>query len=415
MQIKNLMAALVVSALFAISALAQTGRIEFDLKNDKGEPVVGAKVEIVRTDIKGNYEAQGDKKGHYLHAGVPFVGRYTILISAPGYAPTYLSDVKPDQPISPVVLNAGDGSKLTMDQVKQAQTAAKQGGGQQKQMTEAEYKKQKEEYEKKKKEIDDYKAKFEEMKKHFEAGQAALAKNDYATAATEYREAANLNPDPNDQNQTVFLGNLAIALFNSGVTKINGGQRDEAKQDFVDSATAADKALTTLKGLMSDPAKANDPALKKNLAAFTKSKADANYILATKYGDGAAADTAAVTYKEAAALTEDPAAKKTMMVKSAKTYFESGKSEQAITAYQEILQGDPENLDALYELGLAYAGAGKFQESANTLQKFLDKAPPTNPHVEEVKVVIKDLVVGNNLQPPKSEKGGSKSTTKKKP
>lgn len=415
MRIKNIIAALAVSALFAISVLAQTGRIEFDLKNDKGEPIVGAKVEIVRTDIKGNYEAQGDKKGHYLHAGVPFVGRYTILISAPGYAPTYLSDVKPDTPISTVTLNPGDGSRLTMDQVRQAQTAAKQGGGQQKQMSEAEYKKQLEEYNKKKKEQEDYKARFEEMKKHFDAGQAALAKNDYAAAAAEYREAANLNPDPSDQNQTIFLGNLAIALFNSGVTKINGGQRDAAKQDFIDSGAAADKALTTLKGLMSDPARANDPALKKNLVAFTRSKADANYILATKFGDAAAADTAAATYKEAAALTDDPAAKKAMLVKSAKTYFESGKSEQAITAYQEILQSDPENIDALYELGLAYAGAGKFQESANTLQKFLDKAPANNPHVEEVKVVIKDLVVGNNLQPPKSEKGSTSRTTKKKP
>lgn len=415
MQIKNIIAALAVSALLAISALAQTGRIEFDLKNDKGEPIVGAKVEIIRTDIKGNYEAQGDKKGHYLHAGVPFVGRYTILISAPGYAPTYLTDVKPDTPISTVTLMPGDGSRLTIDQVKQAQTAAKQGGGQQKQMSEAEYKKQLEEYNKKKKEQEDYKAKFEEMKKHFDAGQAALAKNDYATAATEYREAANLNPDPTDQNQTIFLGNLAIALFNSGVTKINGGQRDAAKQDFIDSGAAADKAISIVKTVMNDPARANDPALKKNLSVYTKSKADANYILATKYGDGTAADAAAAAYKEAAAMTDDPAAKKTMMVKSAKTYFESGKSDQAITAYQEILQSDPENIDALYELGLAYAGAGKFQESANTLQKFLDKAPANNPHVEEVKVVIKDLVVGNNLQPPKSEKGSSSKTTKKKP
>jgi tetratricopeptide (TPR) repeat protein len=414
MRIRNLIPALAIIALLAVSALAQTGRIEFDLKNDKGEPIIGAKVEIVRTDIKGNYEAQGDKKGHYLHAGVPFVGRYTILISAPGFAPTYLSDVKPDQPISTVTLNPGDGAKLTIEQVREAQTAQKQGGGQ-KQMSEAEYKKQVEEYNKKKKEQEDYKARFEEMKKHYEAGQAALAKNDYAAAATEYREAVNLNPDPNDVNQSLFLGNLAIALYNSGVTKINGNQKDAAKQDFADSAQAADKAMTIVKTIMgSDPTKANDAGMKKNLSIYTKSKGDANFILATKYGDAAAAETAAAIYKEAADVTDDPAQKKVLLLKRAHTYREAFKNDEAIAAYKEILQTDQGNIEALYWLGIAYSANEKtWQDSANTLQAFVDTAPDTDPRKAEAKAVIGELLKGNNIQPPKSEKGSR--TTRKKP
>ena len=417
MHIKKIIRTLAVSvllALAAVSALAQSGKIEGDVKNDKGEPVVGAEVEIVRTDIKGNYPVKTDKKGHYLHAGVPYVGTYTIMVSAPGYRPDAVTNVRPDKPIEPFILKPGDGNKLTIEQVNKPAAATKGGaaGGSAPKMSEAELKKRNEEIEKHNKEVSDYKGRFEEMKKHFDAGQAALGKNDYAIAVTELKEATNLDPD---QNQFVLYGNLAIALYNRGVIEINGGKRDEAKQSFLDSSVAADKALTILKTQMADPVKANDPGNKKNLSVFMKSKADASAILATKYGDAAAADTAAALYKEAAAATDDPAMKKTLLLKGAKTLFEAGKSPEAISAYQEIAQSDPDNIEVLYNLGLAFAGAAKFQESANTLQQFLDKAPPTDPRVTEVKAVIKDLVVGNNLQPPKAEKGSSSSKTKKKP
>jgi cytochrome c-type biogenesis protein CcmH/NrfG len=96
-------------------------------------------------------------------------------------------------------------------------------------------------------------------------------------------------------------------------------------------------------------------------------------------------------------------------------YFDGGKPEEAVTAYTAILQAAPDNLDAIYKLGLAYASVAKFQESANTFQQFLDKAPETDARVPEVKAVLKDLVVGNNLQPPKSEPSRGKAGAKKKP
>ena len=115
-------------------------------------------------------------------------------------------------------------------------------------------------------------------------------------------------------------------------------------------------------------------------------------------------------------MTDDPAKKKEYTLKSAKVLFESGKVEESIAAYQKILETDQDNIDVLYELGLAYANVAKFQESANTLQKFLDKAPETNPKVAEVKSVIAELVKGNNITPPKSEPArGSRGPAKKKP
>ncbi|HYE71939.1 MAG TPA: carboxypeptidase-like regulatory domain-containing protein, partial [Blastocatellia bacterium] len=51
-------------ALFAMSALAQVGRIEGEvLKDGTNEPIADAEVEIVRTDIKGTYTVKTNKKG----------------------------------------------------------------------------------------------------------------------------------------------------------------------------------------------------------------------------------------------------------------------------------------------------------------------------------------------------------------
>jgi cytochrome c-type biogenesis protein CcmH/NrfG len=103
-------------------------------------------------------------------------------------------------------------------------------------------------------------------------------------------------------------------------------------------------------------------------------------------------------------------------LKGAQTLFEAGVAEKAVASFQDILKGDPENIEALYGLGLAYVNVGKFQDAANTLQQFADKAPATDSRVAEAKTVIKDLIVGNNLQPPKSESGkGRAAPPKKKP
>jgi tetratricopeptide (TPR) repeat protein len=148
---------------------------------------------------------------------------------------------------------------------------------------------------------------------------------------------------------------------------------------------------------------------------FLKNKADAESLLATKLNVAEMADVAVKDYKEASTLSETPAEKTGFELKSAQTLYDANRLDDAISAYQALLQADGSNIEALYWLGLAYASQGKFQESANTLQKFIDAAPATDSRVESTKSVIKDLVVGNNLQPPKSEPTRGRSSAKKKP
>ena len=152
---------------------------------------------------------------------------------------------------------------------------------------------------------------------------------------------------------------------------------------------------------MNDPQKG--PQAKKSKAAYLKSKADAEGLLAKKLGVMDMIEPAVKDYREIAESAETPADKVKYQLSAAEVYFDGGKPEEAVTAYTSIIEANPDNLDAIYKLGLAYASVAKFQESANTFQKFLDKAPETDARVPEVKAVLKDLIVGNNLQPPKSE------------
>src|SRR5262249_6933683 len=354
------------------------------------------------------------KKGHFLHAGVPAVGTYTVIVSAPSCEPFFQTGIRPGGDPIKVELRAGDGRKPTLAEVKAAQGSA--GGGQASQpASQAEAKKQAEEYEKKRTEVDAQnkknQAEFENMKKLFDSGLAKMNAKDYPGAVTDLTEASKI-----DAEQYSVWANLALALYNRGVVSYNESlkdatKRDLAKQDFNDAVSAIGKAISLTEAKVNDPAKGAEA--KKQLATAIKIKADSEGLLAKKLGVMDIVDQAVKDYRQVADMSEAPADKVKFQLAAAEVYFDAGKPEEAVTAYTAILEAHPDNIDAIYKLGLAYASVAKFQESANTFQKFLDKAPETDARVPEVKTVLKDLIVGNNLQPPKSEgksssKGGSK-------
>ncbi len=409
--------ALALLALTGANVVAQVGRIEGDVKKQgTSEPVVGASVQIVRTDIRGNYDVTTDKKGRFLHAGVPYVGRYTLLFSAPGFSPTYLGGIRPTGEMLSIELAPGDGRKLTIEEVNSATATKKPGavaggggsGEAPRQMSAAEAKKMQEEIAKRTAENEKSKSDFENMKKLFEEGKLLASNKDYPGAIAKFSEAEKL-----DVEQHVVPANLALALYNRGATQLNAGQRDPAKQDFTDSAAAATRAIAVNEAALTDPAKAADA--KRTKVSYLKIRADSESILAKRFGDQPAAETAVADYKLAASLSEVPEEKKSFPIKGAQTLFEAGIADKAVIAFKEILLTEPDNIEALYSLGLAFASVGNFQESANTLQQFVDKAPATDVRVAEAKAVIKDLIVGNNLQPPKADTSKGRPAPKRKP
>jgi tetratricopeptide (TPR) repeat protein len=79
MTFRNLALASAGLLVLAFTSLAQVTAIEGDAKDENGQPLVGAKVQITRTDIKGNYSTKTDKKGHYIYTGLQ-IGTYDITL-----------------------------------------------------------------------------------------------------------------------------------------------------------------------------------------------------------------------------------------------------------------------------------------------------------------------------------------------
>src|ERR1035441_10932591 len=83
MKFRNLAVAAAGACLLALTSYAQITAIEGDVKGEDGAPAVNAVVKITRTDIKGNYKCNTNKKGHYFYNGLP-LGTYNISVEIGG-------------------------------------------------------------------------------------------------------------------------------------------------------------------------------------------------------------------------------------------------------------------------------------------------------------------------------------------
>jgi len=84
--------------------------------------------------------------------------------------------------------------------------------------------------------------------------------------------------------------------------------------------------------------------------------------------------------------------------------LDSGAPDKALAEYEAILAATPDNADALFGAGMAlYATQDKtkYQEAANYLQKFVDKAPAGHQFKDEAKLVLDDMKASQNITPDK--------------
>ena len=108
-------------ALFACAASASaqvtniSGKVTLKQADGTVVPVQGAQVDIYRTDIKQEFHVKTDKKGMYQHAGIPFVGTYTMIVSATGASPTWQEKMRfTSQQTFDFSLQPGNGMRPTL-------------------------------------------------------------------------------------------------------------------------------------------------------------------------------------------------------------------------------------------------------------------------------------------------------------
>jgi tetratricopeptide (TPR) repeat protein len=129
--------------------------------------------------------------------------------------------------------------------------------------------------------------------------------------------------------------------------------------------------------------------------------------------DPTQAEAGIAAYQEYIAVEPDPAKKAKSEKDVAQMLFDSASDaagfERAVAAYQKILEASPEDTDALLRIGQALFNIGalnnndkaKYQEAANYLQRFVDKAPEGQLK-NEAKDLIEALKAQANVTPEKT-------------
>jgi len=438
---KHFFGALAVAVLVAsasISAVAQVGELRGTvvMKQADGQkvPLADAQIDVFRVDIKGEYKTKTNKKGEWVFAGIPFVGTYVVAASHPTARPNFIPGVRAGRGVGvEIEVTPGDGKRLTFDEIKSAggattaETAAaatKSGAAE----SEAD-KAKREELLRKNKEIEDANKKItaanEIISRTFKAGNEALtAGNTAAKAANseaaiqKYSEALTQFDEglAADSEQPALLTNKAVALKARGVEKYNTSIRSKtlddagktaaiegAKADFKGAAEAATKAVTLLKAQTAPTDPAELARYNGNKYAAMLTQAEAMRLFVSKV-DGTQAQAGITAFKDYIAIETDPAKKTKAQLDLAQMLLDSGAADKAFTEFEAILATTPDNPDANLGAGLSLYAANdkaKFQDAANYLQKFVDKAPDGHPFKDDAKLILADMKASQNISPEK--------------
>jgi tetratricopeptide (TPR) repeat protein len=411
MRFKYSIAAVSAAVLLLISsaiASAQVGplRGQIQVKQADGTlaPVPAAQVDVYRTDLPGKFETKADKKGNFVFAGLPFVGRYIIAISGPGVSPYVEPNVRVggERDLS-IIVGPGNGSRLSEADAKKfgssAAAAAPTGASES-----AEDKAKREELLKKNAQITAQNEKNKNINeivgRTFKAGNDAYVAKRYDEAVAAYDEGLAADAD-----QPALWTNKARALESRAVDKFNKGEKEPAKADMKAAADAAGKAVELIKAQTAptDPAELNRFNLNKVVAMSVY--ADAMRLFVTNVDKTKAAD-GVKAYEDYIALETDPKKKESAEVQAAKIMFDANEYDSAIAAYKKILDRNPDDPDALVYSGMtlfnqAYLtnDKAKFQEAANFLQRFIEKAPDTHPLKADAKGVLDNIKASQNIKP----------------
>jgi len=426
----NSIVAVAVLMFASAIASAQVGQLRGSVKmvgaDSKEAPVTNAVIDVWRTDISGEYHTKTDKKGEWIFAGLPYTGVYVVSVSAPGASPASKAGVKAGREIPvDLVLVAGDGKKFTKEEAASgagggAPTSNGGGGDAVDKAKQAELAKKNEEIMATNKKIDNANQVIGDA---FKAGNAALLAKNYDEAIKQYD--VGLAADPEHPGVPSLLTNKSSALRSRAVDKFNAAIQDKdeaarnaglevAKADFKAAAEAANQAVELLKKqpAATDAAEQKQQTTNKYFALLTR--AEAMRFFVTKV-DPTKADEGITAYQEYMAVETDAAKKQRAQLDMAQMLLDSGAADKSIVEFKKILDAQPDNIDALYGMGVSEISVGyaandkaKLQEGVNYLQQFVDKAPDTHRYKSEAKATLTELKNTESVVPEKGNKPGTR-------
>lgn len=445
-----------VAVLMFASAIvsAQTGQLRGSVKvigaDGNATPVVNAVIDVWRTDISGDYHTKTDKKGEWIFAGLPYVGVYVVSASAPGASPASRAGVKAGREIPvDLVLVAGNGKKFTKDEAvagagSGAPTSSGGGGNDAAEKAKAaELAKKNEEIRKANEKADTSNKvigeKFKLGNDDIAAAQNAIKASNLTEAEKLYTEAIRefdegLAADPNHPGAPSLQTNRAVAFRERGVLRYNlvissdkykealkandpsaTSMLEPAKKDWKDAFESASKAVEMFKTQ-------DQPTEPDQLANMNKNKYFALLVRAETANrfvtrvDASQVDAGFTAYQEYLAAETDPAKKSKVTLDLAQMLFDANAYDKAKIEYEKILSDNPDNPDALANMGLIFFNKGAameqegkkdeakplYQQAANYLQRFVDKAPEGHKFKADAKAVLEEMKNQQNVQAEKT-------------
>ncbi|MDQ1640310.1 MAG: hypothetical protein QOF62_3649 [Pyrinomonadaceae bacterium] len=402
----------------AVLAAGQAGQLRGHVVMKQADgttvPAAGAQIDVFRTDIAGKYETKTDKKGEFVFAGLPFLGTYIVAASQAGARPDWVPNVKAGRELEvTLTLSPGDGTRLTLEQMKAAMTQRAAGGGGGGAQPAAPDKAKRAEIERQNAEVNaaNEKAKNanEIIGRTFKAGNAALLAKNYDEAIKQYQEGLAA-----DEAQSALLTNESIAYKARGVEKYNASvsakddaeknaDLETAKSDFKAAATASAKAAALIKAeaVPSEPSELQ--RYNGNRLAAYSTNSEAMRLLVTKV-DSTQADAALAAFKDYIAVETDPVKKAKAQVDAAQMLLDAGAVDKSYAEFHSILETQPDNPDANLGAGLSLFASGdktKYQQAANYLQHYVDVAPDTHKFKADAKAILAELKNNEKVVPEK--------------
>ena len=377
--------------VFSFGASAQTSSIAGKVIGEDGKPMKDAIIHIDRKDIKGAYKTKSDKKGEFIHAGLP-LGTYDVSIEVGGKTIDQLTARN-------VRTRLGDPTPVDFDlaswkKKSEAINAAAATGTLTKEQARDMTPEQKAAMDKALKEREQAMAKNKALNDAFNAGMTALSAQQYDAAVTSLVKASELDP-----KQSVVWANLAEAYMGQSKTKTGADQQAV----FAKAYEAYSKALE----IKPDDASAHN-----------------NYALALAKGGKFPEAEGELTK----AATIDP-------TNAGKYYYNLGallvnnqQLEPAGEAFKKAIESDPKYADAYYQYGIYLISKakttadGKVTPEPGTkeaFQKYVE-LKPDGPYAESAKgmLAMMDAQISTEYKnpaapAPSSKKGAPKGGAKK--
>lgn len=423
----SVIASLAVIFSASVFVSAQTGALRGHVVMKQADgtkvPAADAVIDVYRTDISGKYNTKADKKGTFVFAGLPFGGTYIIAASKEGAAPTWIPNVKAGREVDyELEMTPGDGRRLTQEEVKSAAVIASKGpasaaSGAPKES--AAEKAKREELLKQNEAILASNKKAEEsnviIQRTFKAGNEAIKVKNYDEAIKQFDEGLAADAEHPGApslltNKATALNSRAVASFNAAIQSKDDAAKtaglEAAKKDWRQAYEASSKSVEMLKANPATPGGAEAASnAKTNLYFALLVKAEAARLFVTKV-EPDKVDAGVTAFQEYIAVETDPVKKLKAEHDMAQMLFDANAFDKALVHYQKILEASPDDLDALLRSGQALFNIGalnndkaKYQQAADFLARFVEKAPDTNAFKADAKAILESLKEQENVKP----------------